>query len=98
MIGPAWTRGEIEKPEGVRNMGSYDALFYTEEQQRRLGVDESGAKVARDRSKFFAPEAAPAASGRFPEHWGRPPLKQRPPGSMLATVQCHDSDGDRGDP
>ena len=76
VIGPAWTRGEIEKPEGVRNMGSYDALFYTEEQQRRLGVDESGAKVARDRSKFFAPEAAPAASGRFPEHWGRPPLKQ----------------------
>eukprot|EP00440_Ansanella_granifera_P059497 gb/GFBE01064486.1/.p1 GENE.gb/GFBE01064486.1/~~gb/GFBE01064486.1/.p1 ORF type:complete len:408 (+),score=94.94 gb/GFBE01064486.1/:1-1224(+) len=46
VIGPAWTRGEIEKPAGTRNMGTWTALVYTEEQQRRLGVDEQGIKQA----------------------------------------------------
>ena len=44
-IGPAWTRGEIEKPAGERNMGTWTAAVYTEEQQVRLGVDEHGTKV-----------------------------------------------------
>ena len=42
-IGPAWTRGEIERPAGEKNMGSWTAAVYTQEQQDRLGVDEFGA-------------------------------------------------------
>lgn len=44
VIGPAWTRGEIEKPQGKKNMGSWTAAVYTPEQQARLGVDENGNK------------------------------------------------------
>jgi len=44
-IGPAWTRGEIEKPAGTRNMGSWTSAVYTPEQQARLGVDEQGNKT-----------------------------------------------------
>eukprot|EP00434_Breviolum_minutum_P038435 symbB.v1.2.034091.t1/scaffold4322.1/size41248/2 len=46
LIGPAWTRGEIEKPTGTKDMGGWTSLVYTAEQQARLGVDESGNKVA----------------------------------------------------
>lgn len=45
-IGPAWTRGEIEKPAGTKNMGSWTAGIYTPEQQQRLGVDEQGNKTS----------------------------------------------------
>jgi len=45
-IGPAWTRGEIEKPKGTKNMGTWTAAIYTPEQQKRLGVDEHGKKKA----------------------------------------------------
>jgi hypothetical protein len=30
MVGPAWTRGEIEAPAGEENMGSWTAHVYTE--------------------------------------------------------------------
>lgn len=42
LVGPAWTRGEAEKPAGEKNMGTWTASVYTEEQQARLGVDEMG--------------------------------------------------------
>jgi len=45
-IGPAWTRGEIEKPAGTKDMGGWTAGVYTAEQQARLGVDESGKPKA----------------------------------------------------
>lgn len=62
VLGPAWTRGEIEKPAGERNHGSWTSLVYTEEQQARLGVDERGEKVAA------APSSpAPAAREEVPE-------------------------------
>jgi len=41
-LAPAWTRGEIERPTGLRDMGSYSESVYTTEQQQRLGVDEKG--------------------------------------------------------
>jgi hypothetical protein len=41
-IGPGWTRGKIEAPAGEKNMGTWCAAVYTEEQQARLGVDETG--------------------------------------------------------
>jgi len=43
--GPAWTRGEIEKPEGIEDMGSWTAAVYSQEQQNRLGVDKNGAAM-----------------------------------------------------
>jgi len=56
-LGPAWTRGEIEKPAGEKSMGTYTVNFYTEEQQKRLGVDENGNKVeAGDVEKEVEPE------------------------------------------
>ncbi len=42
LVGPAWTRGEIEAPVGTKDMGGWQAAVYTEEQQKRLGVDEHG--------------------------------------------------------
>ena len=45
-LGPAWTRGEIERPQGEKDMGSWTAAVYTPEQQARLGVDEQGNKAA----------------------------------------------------
>lgn len=41
-IGPAWTRGEIEKPADRRDMGGWIKAVYSAEQQQRLGVDEEG--------------------------------------------------------
>jgi hypothetical protein len=45
-LGPAWTRNEIEKPQGEKDMGTWIGLYYTEEQQCRLGVDEEGNKLS----------------------------------------------------
>ena len=42
VMGPAWTRGEIEAPGGEKDMGGWRAAVYTPEQQARLGVNESG--------------------------------------------------------
>jgi len=41
-MGPAWTRGEMERPAGEKSMGTWTAAVYTEEQQERLNVDEMG--------------------------------------------------------
>jgi hypothetical protein len=44
-LGPAWLRNEIEKPLGERDMGGWISHIYTEEQQKRLGVNELGEKI-----------------------------------------------------
>ena len=91
-LGPAWTRGEIEAPAGEKNMGSWTAAVYTEEQQARLRVTEMGEKLGVDgnvlpgRGTPFtvgapavptAADSAPATvASRFPEHWGEPPAMQ----------------------
>lgn len=43
-IPPAWLgeHATIEPPKGLKNMGSWTAVCFTEEQQARLGVDEQG--------------------------------------------------------
>jgi hypothetical protein len=46
VIGPAWTRGEFEKPAGQRDMGGWTSAIYTPEQQLRLHVDEYGAPLS----------------------------------------------------
>lgn len=50
-LGPAWTRGEIERPKGTKDMGTWMAAVYTKEQQKRLGVDEHGKKVSAAKKK-----------------------------------------------
>jgi len=44
--GPAWTRGELEKPAGERDMGTWKAAVYTDAQKLRLGVDSEGEAVS----------------------------------------------------
>ena len=46
LIGPEWTRGMIEPPEGEKDMGGWVAAVYTEEQQLRLGINEKGEKLS----------------------------------------------------
>ena len=46
-LGPAFTRGEIEAPAGEKDMGSYKAAVYTQEQQDRLNVNEQGQKIKK---------------------------------------------------
>ena len=70
-LGPAWTRGEIERPLGTKSMGTWTAAVYTEEQQLRLGVDEQGKPQAD-----AAATTAQPASSRFPAHWGDEPRAQ----------------------
>ena len=48
--GPAWTRGEVEPPQGMRCTNNSAAAIYTPEQQARLGVasvPSSGRSSAR---------------------------------------------------
>ena len=45
-IGPAWTRGEVERPAGEKDMGSWTASVYTAEQQARLRVTADGTAVS----------------------------------------------------
>ena len=44
VLGPAWTREEMERPAGKRSLNSYTIACYTTEQQKRLGVNERGEK------------------------------------------------------
>lgn len=65
-LGPAWTRGEIEAPEGEKSMGSWTAAVYTPEQQARLGVDEEGQPTALPRSSSEAAAPPPPAADSAP--------------------------------
>lgn len=47
-VGPAWTRGEVEAPAGERDMGTWKAAVYTDEQKRRLGMDSDGGSFDSD--------------------------------------------------
>ena len=44
----SWISGEIEKPLGAKNMGTWTASVYTEEQQQRLGVNEKGYLIIKE--------------------------------------------------
>lgn len=55
VIGPPHTRGEMEPPKGEKNMGSWTAGVYTDEQQQRLGVDESGQLKVVESNKSNPP-------------------------------------------
>jgi hypothetical protein len=64
VIGPSWTRGEIEAPAGVKDMGGWQASVYTPEQQARLKVDAQGNKVANP-----AAAATKAPASPLPDKW-----------------------------
>merc|ERR1719499_554164 len=64
--GPSWTYdNSVEKPEGEKDMGGWKKAVYTEEQQKRLGVDEDGTK--KEKSSFLRKKMKPirAASRMF---------------------------------
>jgi len=67
-MGPAWTRGEMEKPEGEKDMGSFKALVYTKEQQARLAVDEFGTAIVapRDDATVYVIEQTQCAEATLP--------------------------------
>ena len=58
-MGPAWTRGEIERPLGEENMGTWTEARYTAEQMARLNVDKFGKAVE---TKKKEPKAQAEAS------------------------------------
>merc|ERR1719409_1695422 len=47
-VGPAWTFGAQEPPQGEKDMGGWIAAVYTAEQMERLGIDENGAKAPNE--------------------------------------------------
>ena len=48
VIGPEWTyNSAVEKPAGEKVIGSHTISVYTQEQQKRLGVNEQGEKVEK---------------------------------------------------
>jgi hypothetical protein len=71
-VGPAWTRGEIERPQGEKDVGGSTVSFYTQEQQQRLGVDEQGNTVVCGLVCALAPApASPLVAthrGTHPHH------------------------------
>ena len=52
---PRWIRDGLEKPAGVKNMGTWTAAVYTPEQQRRLNVDEEGNPVVQKKTQALPP-------------------------------------------
>ena len=60
--GPAWTRGEMEAPQGEKDMGTYTVAAFTVEQQARLGVDEAGQPVESAAESGTADAATPSAA------------------------------------
>ena len=47
---PPWLRGEMEAPQGEKDMGGRTAAVFTQEQQARLGVNEQGQKISNSAS------------------------------------------------
>jgi len=70
--GPRWRDGSIEKPVGTRtNAGGWSEAYYTVEQQRRLGVDETGKPIqeegeAEDHSEEGEAKADSEVTRRYP--------------------------------
>ena len=63
--GPAWTRGELEPPQGAkRAAGGLAAAVYTPEQQERLGVDEAGVDTRDVHVEAWSPSSRRSSSAR----------------------------------
>jgi hypothetical protein len=62
MRGPKWSRGEVEKPTGARDMGGWTASVFTSEQQSRLNIDAFGAPMVPSPSisKLISQYSSPA--------------------------------------
>eukprot|EP00038_Savillea_parva_P007918 m.173308 g.173308 ORF g.173308 m.173308 type:complete len:130 (+) comp13676_c0_seq1:143-532(+) len=44
-VRPRWVREGLEPPAGEVSMGTWNKAVYTEEQQKRFGVDEKGEPI-----------------------------------------------------
>ena len=76
-IGPAWTRGEIEKPAGEENMGTWTAAVYTPEQMARLNVDKFGEKIEAKKEKVQK-EKKPKEEKKVVEKTDASPSTEKP--------------------
>ena len=57
--GSAWTRGELEPPQGAKRVASgLAAAVYTPEQQERLGVDEAGVDTRDVHVEAWSPSSS----------------------------------------
>ena len=78
-IGPAWARGEVEKPRGQESRGTWTAAVYTLAQQARLNVDEKGSPVKVSTLGGLAGVTGPAwtlgqaEAPNIPSQWATPP-------------------------
>jgi len=52
---PAWITGDIEAPQGEKDMGGWTMRAYTKEQQERLNIDEEGTALPA-KEEALAPE------------------------------------------
>jgi len=66
IVGPKWTRGELERPLGEKDMGGWTAAVYTNEQQARLGIDEHGEAREALTPAVSAITTAPAGEDASP--------------------------------
>ena len=63
VIGPSWTqKSGMEPPKGEKDMGGWKAAIYTEEQQKRLQVDEQGNKLQKAESSSSTSTSAEAST------------------------------------
>lgn len=69
LVGPAWTRGEVEAPAGTKDMGGWTSAVYTAEQQARLGVDEQGKKVQAASAGVLPTQSVGAVLQALPPPW-----------------------------
>ena len=63
---PAWMQSGLERPAGLKAMGTFTIGVYTAEQQARLGVDELGNRQPRGPDAVeqnLSPPASPATPG-----------------------------------
>lgn len=66
-LGPAWTHGTTEKPQGLKNMGSWVAAVHTPEQMARMNLKDSLLKG--ESKSTWAPKSKPAMLGASKDTW-----------------------------
>lgn len=88
---PAWlTDPSQEAPAGTQNNGSFVVRVYTEEQQLRLGVDETGKPVHLEpprlqaQSSVGGPQSLPEASGDDQAHH----VQALPPAHLTGGIEA----------
>ena len=86
VLGPAWTRGELEAPAGEKDMGGWIAAAYTAEQQARLGVDEQGNPAPKPAARTMVGGGAGSIGPAWTRGGMEAPAGEKNMGSWTAAV------------